>query len=105
MVSGAALVIMRTVPVHELLNRIRWDSEFARGNFELGYFDRVENRIIVVPLAEVGFPRDDAQGFRLADGEGRIHRVPYHRIREVYKDGRRIWHRPEGKGTLVCVRL
>jgi uncharacterized protein (UPF0248 family) len=30
------------------------------------------------------------------DGEGRIHRVPFHRVREVYKDGQRIWHRPEG---------
>ena len=86
---------MRTVPIHELLNRIRWDAEFARGNFELGYFDRVEDRIIVVPFAEVSFPRDDPQAFRLVDGEGRIHRVPFHRVREVYKDGQRIWHRPQ----------
>jgi uncharacterized protein (UPF0248 family) len=98
MVSGKAVVIMRTVPIHELLNRIRWDAEFARGNFELGYFDRVEERIIVVPFAEVSFPRDDPQAFRLVDGEGRIHRVPFHRVREVFKDGQRIWHRPEGTG-------
>lgn len=48
MVSGTAVVIMRTVPIHERLNRIRWDAEFARGNFELGYFDRIEERIIAV---------------------------------------------------------
>jgi uncharacterized protein (UPF0248 family) len=85
---------MRKVPIHELLNRIRWDAEFARGNFELGYFDRVENQIIVVPFREITFPRDDQQTFRLADVEGRIHRVPFHRVREVYKNGQRIWHRP-----------
>jgi uncharacterized protein (UPF0248 family) len=59
---------MRTVPIHERLNRIRWDAEFARGNFELGYFDRVEERIFVIPFAEVSFPRDDPQAFRLMDG-------------------------------------
>jgi len=95
MVSGKAVVIMRTVPIHELLNRIRWDTVFARGNFELGYLDRVENRIIVVPFAEVSFSRDDPRAFRLVDEAGRSHRVPFHRVREVYKDGQRIWHRPE----------
>jgi uncharacterized protein (UPF0248 family) len=96
MVSGPAVVIMRQVPIHELPNRIRWDAEFARGKFELGYFDRVEKRIIVVQFAEASFSRDDPQAFRLVDGEGQIHRVPFHRVREVYKDGQRIWHRPEG---------
>jgi uncharacterized protein (UPF0248 family) len=87
------MVIMRTVPIHELLNRIRWDAEFARGKFELGYFDRVERRIITVPFTEVTFPRNDAQAFQLFDEEGHIHRVPFHRVREVYKDGQRIWNR------------
>ena len=96
MVSWTAVVTMRTVPIHELLNRIRWDAEFARGKFELGYFDGGEERIIEVPFAEISFPREDPQAFRRVDGEGRIHRVPFHRVREVYKDGQRIWHRPEG---------
>lgn len=56
MVSGKAVVTMRQAPIHELLNRIRWDAEFARGKFELGYFDRVEKRTVVVPFAEVSFP-------------------------------------------------
>ena len=89
------MVTMRQAPIHELLNRIRWDTEFARGNFELGYFDRVEKRILVVPFTQVSFPHDDPQAFRLVDEEGRMHRVPFHRVREVHKDGRRIWHRRE----------
>ena len=28
------------IPIHELLNRVRWDPEFAKGNFQLGYYDR-----------------------------------------------------------------
>ena len=82
------------IPIHELLNRIRWDPEFARGNFELGYYDRAENRIISVPLKEITFPTESPSAFQLVDPEGQVHRVPFHRVREVYKDGQRIWHRP-----------
>ena len=81
-------------PMQELLNRIRWDAEFARGNFELGCFDRVEGRVAVVSFREIEFPQDEPRTFRLVDAEGRVHRVPFHRVREVYKDGQRIWHRP-----------
>jgi uncharacterized protein (UPF0248 family) len=83
------------IPIHELLNRIRWDPEFAKGNFELGYYDRAENRIILVPLREVSFPEDAPRSFQLTDVEGQVHRVPFHRVREVYKDSQRIWHRGE----------
>ena len=80
-------------PIQELLNRIRWDAEFARGKFDLGYFDRVENRVLVVPFEVVEFPPQDPRAFRLMDADGRLHRVPFHRVREVYKDGQCIWRR------------
>ena len=83
------------IPIHELLNRIRWDPEFAKGNFELGYYDRTENRIILVPLREVAFPKDSPEVFQVIDMEGQVHRIPFHRAREVYKDSQRIWHRGE----------
>ena len=60
MVSGKEMVM---TPIHELLNRIRWDAEFARGEFELGYFDRVENRIMLVPFREINFPENDPGRF------------------------------------------
>ncbi|MEI8044386.1 MAG: DUF504 domain-containing protein [Verrucomicrobiota bacterium] len=82
-------------PIHELLNRIRWDPGFARGSFQLGYYDRAENRVILVPLKEVSFPPERPQTFQLVDAEGRLHRVPFHRVREVYKDSQCIWHRPD----------
>ena len=80
-------------PIHELLNRIRWDPEFAEGNFELGYYDRAEDRVILVSLREVSFPPESPRTFELADAEGQIHRIPFHRVREVYKESQRIWHR------------
>jgi uncharacterized protein (UPF0248 family) len=84
---------IQMIPIHELLNRIRWDPGFAEGNFELGYYDRAENRIILVPLKEVTFTAETST-FELMDPEGQVHRVPLHRVREVYKNARRIWHRP-----------
>ena len=81
------------IPIHQLLNRIRWDHEFARGSFQLGYYDRAENRVLLVPFSDVSFPPDGPEMFQLTDAEGRTHRVPFHRVREVYKDSRRIWHR------------
>jgi len=29
-------------PIHEILNRIRWDREYARADFKVGYYDRLE---------------------------------------------------------------
>jgi uncharacterized protein (UPF0248 family) len=81
------------LPIRQLLNRIRWDPEFARGNFELGYFDRLAGRVMLVPFREIDFPQDEPRLFRLIDARGQVHRVPFHRVREVYKDGRRIWRR------------
>ena len=87
------------IPIHELLNRIRWDPEFAKGNFELGYYDRTENRIILVPLKEVTFAQASPRTFQLIDFEGQVHRIPFHRVREVYRDSQRIWHRLDSKAT------
>ncbi len=87
------------IPIHELLNRIRWDPEFAKGNFELGYYDRTENRIILIPLKELTFPEESPSAFQLVDLQGQRHRVPFHRVREVYKDAQRIWHRPDPSAT------
>ena len=65
------------IPIHELLNRIRWDPDFAKGNFELGYHDRTENRIILVPLKEVTFPPESPSTFHLVDPEGQEHHIPF----------------------------
>jgi uncharacterized protein (UPF0248 family) len=86
-------------PIHELLSRIRWDSEFARGEFEIGYHDRVADRIVLVSLHEVRFPEDAHDLFELIDNEGEAHRIPLHRVREVHKDGQVIWKRPQNESA------
>ena len=81
------------IPIQELLSRIRWDKAFAQGEFVIGYYDRVEDRIIRVPLRDIFFEPDDHFSFDLIDDEGVVHSIPLHRIKEVYKDEKLIWHR------------
>lgn len=83
------------MPIHELLSRIRWDPEFARGEFTLGYRDRAVEELVRVRLRDLEFPPDEPHVFRCVDGDGRVHHIPFHRIREVCKDGQCIWHRPD----------
>jgi uncharacterized protein (UPF0248 family) len=81
------------MPIQELLSRIRWDEAFGQADFVIGYYDRLEERIIRVPLRELYFEPDDHFAFDLIDYQGALHSIPLHRIKEVYRDGELIWHR------------
>lgn len=83
------------IPLHELLARIRWDPEFGAAEFALGYRDRVLGRIVVVPLREVVLDPHDRFAFSFVDDEGAVHAVPFHRVRQVFRNGALIWSRPE----------
>ena len=82
------------IPIHKLLDRIRWDKDFGQGRFEIGYYDRHEDAIERVELQSVLFPASgERHVFELTDETGIVRRIPFHRIREVYRDGRLIWQR------------
>ncbi len=81
------------LPIHKLLQRIRWDPRFRQGKFEIGYYDRLLNRILVVPLETIQFPGTAPHAFELYDDQGELHRIPFHRVRRVYRNGRIIWAR------------
>ena len=81
------------IPIHELLSRIRWDAEFARGRYVIGYWDRVKDRVLHADLREITWDADNATFFDLVDEEGTAHSIPFHRVREVWRDGSLIWQR------------
>jgi uncharacterized protein (UPF0248 family) len=81
-------------PIHELLARIRHDREFGRANFEIGYFDRREGNVQRVAFNQVAFPEGQRRVFEVADDSGQMRRIPFHRVREVWRDGVVIWQRP-----------
>lgn len=80
-------------PVQEMLSRIRWDKHWADDEFKIGYYDRVEQQIMVVPFNKIIFPKDDHFSFEVIDQAGESHSVPYHRVKAIYQNGRLIWHR------------
>ena len=82
-------------PVQELLNRIHWDPEFAKGEFELEFVDRFRSNLIRLPMRQVSFVPGEHFFFYYLDEAGEEHSVPYHRIRSIFKNGERIWHRPD----------
>jgi len=81
------------LPIHKFLQRIRWDPRFREGKFEIGYYDRLQNRILVVPLDAIEFPRTAPFVLEVYDDQGELHHIPFHRVRRVYRDGRVIWER------------
>ncbi len=81
------------IPLHELLSRIRWDPVFGRGEFVLGYLDKLRHELVYVPLQAITDDPDTPSAFEVTDEAGVVHRVPYHRVKEVWKDGALIWRR------------
>lgn len=80
-------------PIHELLARIRWDAEFARSRFVIGYLNHVAGRVLHADLRELAWDADNPSFFDLFDAEGVSHSIPFHRVREVWRDGVLIWER------------
>jgi uncharacterized protein (UPF0248 family) len=80
-------------PIHELLHRIRWDPAFAAASFVLGYYDRVDDRLVQVPISRVHLVPGEHFAFQVTDADGFTHEVPFHRVKDVYRNGERIWHR------------
>lgn len=81
------------IPIHELLNRIRWDDKFGAADFSIGYYDRIANQIIIVPFTALNFSTLDHFDFTLVDEKGAVHTIPLHRIRQVFRNGEIIWER------------
>lgn len=82
------------IPVHELLNRIRWDAEFGRADFKIGYYDRVEDDIVIVPMRRLSFEPNNHFSLGVYDNFAEVQMVPFHRIRQVYRNDELIWERP-----------
>jgi uncharacterized protein (UPF0248 family) len=81
------------MPIEELLNRIRWDKAFGKGDFEIGYEDHIAKKVICVHFQNIRFKEGNHISFQVENAESEIKTIPFHRVREVYKDGGLIWHR------------
>lgn len=81
------------MPIQDLLNRIRWDEQFGRAKFVIGYYDRVADGIVRVPFERIHFEKGEHFGFDALEADGSVHSIPFHRVREVWRNGKLIWQR------------
>ncbi|MFZ5774336.1 MAG: DUF504 domain-containing protein [Thermodesulfobacteriota bacterium] len=82
------------IPIQQLLNRIRWDRAFGEAEFVIGYHDRFQNTLVRVPFQAILGHTTNHRALELLDPEGVVRTVPWHRIREVSRNGEVIWQRP-----------
>lgn len=80
-------------PIQDVLHRIQWDPEFGNARFMIGYYDRLDDRIIRVPFQRVHLARGEHFSFDVIDEDGTTRMVPFHRVREVWRNGVLIWQR------------
>jgi uncharacterized protein (UPF0248 family) len=81
------------VPIESLLDRIRWDAEFGRAAFTIGYYDRVAQTIVTLPFDRIEIDPANHFSFTASQPDGSLHEVPFHRVREVHRNGELIWQR------------
>ncbi|HJV79853.1 DUF504 domain-containing protein [Noviherbaspirillum sp.] len=81
------------IPIQDLLHRIQWDAEFGKGSFMIGYYDRVDDNIVRVPFREVFLAPGQNFSFDVMGEDGVTHMVPFHRVREMWRNGDLIWQR------------
>lgn len=81
------------IPIQDLLHRVQWDPEFGKSEIVVGYHDRLSGAVVRVPLRRIRFPSGEHFAFEAVEDDGSAHDVPLHRVREVWRDGKLIWHR------------
>ncbi len=79
------------MPMHDLLARMRCDPAFGFGRFTIRYYDRLAAEDVRIPLARVQLRGDDASALTAIAPDGSAHRVPLHRLREVWRGGELLW--------------
>ena len=85
---------LKMVSIVDLLNRIRWDKEFGKGEFVISYENHMLDHHVYVTFEEILFEEGDHFSFQLKNEMGELITIPFHRVREVLKDNEIIWQRP-----------
>jgi len=63
-------------PFHEIVSKIKWDKKEKINEYAVGYHDRIENKILEMPLSD------------FLDSE-----IPEHRVRFLKKNNKIVWDR------------
>ena len=76
-------------PIHELLNKIKWDKRENPNEYSIFYFDRILNKLIKISYNKI---KRIEGSFMVLDNEEESN-VPLHRIKKVAKNKIVVWER------------
>ena len=78
------------IPIHDLLNKLKWDKKIKADEYSLGYYDRVEDVLKEVKYNEINEIKDNLIVLTIENKEVSI---PLHRIKMVKRNGIAVWKR------------
>lgn len=84
------------VPIQDILHRIARDPAFGAGGFVIGYRDRARGGTVRIPFERIVLGEGRGFSFDIIGADGVARMIPYHRVREVLRDGKINWHRRVG---------
>ncbi len=77
------------IPIKDFLNKIKWSKEENSSEYEIGYWDNIDKKLIFIGFSEI---KKIEGNFLLLDREKETY-IPMHRVREVKKKDRVVWKR------------
>ena len=77
-------------PIKDVLNKIIWDAREHPEEYVIGYYDRVEQKVIEILFTDI---TRIEEGFLILERGGEETMIPLHRIRIVKRKSEIIWQR------------
>ncbi len=74
----------------DLLNKIKWDKNLNKDDFEIIYFDRVNNKEIEINFNQI---KKIEGNFMVIYQNQEEANIPLHRIKQIKQKGNIIWQR------------
>ena len=76
-------------PIHELINKIKWDNRENPEQYSIFYYDRILKKLIKISYNKI---KRIEGSFMVLDNEDESN-VPLHRIKKVAKNKIVVWER------------
>jgi uncharacterized protein (UPF0248 family) len=76
--------------VKDFLNKIKWDPNLKKEEFEIFYEDRILKKMIGIRFKDI---KEINDGFILIKKENEEVNIPLHRIKEIKKNGKIVWRK------------
>ncbi|MBI2658221.1 DUF504 domain-containing protein [Candidatus Woesearchaeota archaeon] len=77
------------LPIHQLLNKIKWDKRENPEEYSILYLDRILNKLIQIPYTSI---KKIEGSFMVLENVDETN-IPLHRIKKVMKNNVVVWER------------